>query len=118
MVYMNACDTCGRKYEYVRNKGGTKDKCNSCRTNLRRFRLKTKMISYLGGSCKNCGYSNCNGALNFHHRDPAQKSFALSGAHCRKWSDIKAELDKCDLLCANCHQEHHHDCKSYGCMGL
>lgn len=27
--------------------------------------------------------------------------------NCRKWEIVKKELDKCDLLCANCHMETH-----------
>jgi hypothetical protein len=115
---MNTCDTCDREFEYVRNKGGTHSRCNSCQTNLRRFKLKTKMIAQLGGKCIRCGYDKCSGALDFHHRDPSTKSFAISGAHCRRWSDIVIELAKCDLICSNCHREHHHDCKSYDCKGL
>lgn len=45
--------------------------------------------------------------LSFHHRDPSEKKFIISGNHCRKWEIVREELDKCDLLCANCHMELH-----------
>jgi hypothetical protein len=45
-------------------------------------------------------------ALTFHHRDPSEKDFAISGTSWA-WDRIKKELDKCDLLCMNCHAERH-----------
>lgn len=102
---MNLCNICGRKYIYDRSKGCTKNKCNSCLVNHRRFTLKIKCVEYLGGKCSICGYNKCIKALDFHHlRD---KSFNISGAHCRSWSIIEQELKKCILVCANCHREIH-----------
>lgn len=82
--------------------------CASCCTNRRRFKIKEKAVRYLGGKCQKCGYSKCIAALTFHHRDPSQKDFQIGGNHSRSWSAIQAELDKCDLLCANCHAEYHY----------
>lgn len=65
---------------------------------------KSQAVSYLGGQCLKCGYSKCLGALHFHHRDPKTKLFEI-GRHIRPWKSVKLELDKCDLLCANCHLE-------------
>lgn len=82
-------------------------------TNERRKYLKNKCIKYLGGSCIKCGYSKCESVLSFHHREPNKKSFPISDALSSsngasgKWSELKTELDKCDLLCANCHLELH-----------
>jgi hypothetical protein len=45
--------------------------------------------------------------LIFHHRNPKDKDFNISGNHGRSWSKIEAELDKCDLMCHNCHNELH-----------
>jgi hypothetical protein len=59
---------------------------------------------YKGGKCLLCGYNKCPRALEFHHRDANEKTFDLSSA-CRGWNKIKIELDKCDLLCSNCHRE-------------
>lgn len=70
--------------------------------------FKERCVAYKGGSCVRCGYSKYLGALDFHHRDPAQKDFGFGKTRMRKWSKtIEAELDKCDLLCANCHREVH-----------
>lgn len=99
--------SCGRVYTYDKKKGHTRTKCNSCMANTRRFALKQKCVSYLGGACKLCGYSKSLGALIFHHINPDEKEFGIGGAHTIKWTRIKQELDKCVLLCANCHAEVH-----------
>lgn len=73
-----------------------------------RIRLKRKCVEYKGNKCNICSYDRCIQALEFHHRDPAEKDFAI-GANgvTRAWSKVMVELDKCDLLCANCHRETH-----------
>jgi hypothetical protein len=62
----------------------------------------------MGGKCKLCGYSKCYKALQFHHNDPKQKDFTIGSKMRRLCIDkFKKELDKCTLLCANCHSEVH-----------
>lgn len=74
----------------------------------RRRKLKEMAVAYKGGACLDCGYSKCMAALQFHHRDPKAKKFAFSLAGVtRSWAKLKVELDKCDLVCANCHAERH-----------
>ena len=68
---------------------------------------KIKAIEYKGGSCAVCGYSLCKSALVFHHVDPSKKDFPISSAAIHGWDKMKTELDKCVLLCANCHAEVH-----------
>ncbi len=102
---MSTCEFCQRVYEYDRSKGHGKTQCNSCRTNRRRQTLKIRCVEYLGSHCQVCAYSRCVEALDFHHLDPGTKLFKISGGHSRSWTSIKAELDKCALLCANCHRE-------------
>jgi hypothetical protein len=75
---------------------------------LRRKKLKILAIEYKGGKCSVCGYSNCSRALEFHHRDPNGKDFGVSrSGHTMSLTRLKVELDKCDMLCANCHRELH-----------
>ncbi|MEY4745231.1 MAG: hypothetical protein RL272_1176 [Candidatus Parcubacteria bacterium] len=74
----------------------------------RRRELKQRAVAYKGGGCVRCGYAKCGAALAFHHREPGSKDFSLSGGGItRSWSRIRAELDKCELICANCHAEVH-----------
>jgi hypothetical protein len=106
---MVTCSKCSRQYEYIKKKGHTRTVCNSCTVNNRRFILKDKAIEYRGGKCERCEYCKSKRALTFHHVDPSQKEFQLSGMHTRSWEVIKQELDKCLLLCFNCHMEVHEE---------
>lgn len=98
---------CGRKYPLITTKGHSQDRCNSCRMKSRREATKIRAIQYKGGSCVSCGYSRCAASLTFHHMDPSKKDFQISGNHTRSWITIQRELDKCVLLCRNCHGELH-----------
>ncbi len=59
-----------------------------------------------GGRCVDCGYVGPPAGLEFHHRDPGTKDFAISGFG-GSWSTLLAEAAKCDLICANCHRLRH-----------
>lgn len=82
------------------------NKTPSERVSSYRKRMKLKAVEYLGGSCKMCGYNKCVSALDFHHRNPNEKEFSI-GREIHSWELVVKELDKCDLLCANCHREIH-----------
>lgn len=71
------------------------------------IKRKKLAVEYLGGKCISCGYNKYYGALEFHHRDPAEKDYSWVKLRLRSWDSITTELDKCDLLCANCHREYH-----------
>lgn len=66
----------------------------------------------VGSCCKVCGYDRCQQALELHHKNPQEKSFDVSDAIYHKIrvsdEDILIELNKCVLLCANCHRELHY----------
>jgi len=94
-----------------RNKKGKSVYCKPC-SNLqvteRQQEFKKKCVEYKKGSCSCCGYKNYVGALEFHHSDPTKKDFSLSQVKLLSFNDkIREELDKCILLCANCHRELH-----------
>ena len=72
-----------------------------------RLSIKIKAIDYLGGKCVNCGYKNCIAALDLHHKGDEKKEFTISGGNLKSFEKLKSELDKCILLCSNCHREHH-----------
>jgi hypothetical protein len=72
----------------------------------RRRKVKTILVAEAGGACMLCGYDRHPGALQFHHRDPAQKRFSLSAQGVtRSLERAREEARKCALLCANCHAE-------------
>lgn len=71
-----------------------------------RKRKKKALVEYKGGKCQCCGYSKCIEALEFHHLDPNIKSFTISGKS-KSFNSLKNEVDKCILVCSNCHKEIH-----------
>lgn len=74
----------------------------------RRRKLKLLSIEYKGGRCIKCGYNKHPAALDFHHENPDEKDFNIGkNGHTVSWEKLKKELNKCILLCANCHREEH-----------
>lgn len=74
----------------------------------RRHRIKEELVNYKGGKCEICGYNKCIAALDFHHLDPKEKDFGIAQSSSYKNMNIlKSEIDKCILVCANCHREIH-----------
>lgn len=69
---------------------------------------KKDAINHKGGVCESCGYDKFYGALEFHHKDPSEKDFNWNRLRLRTWSSVIHELEKCRLLCSNCHREEHH----------
>lgn len=59
--------------------------------------------------CSVCGYNRCPQALEFHHPDPTVKegSLANMSREGRSVDRINTEIEKCIVICANCHREHH-----------
>lgn len=77
--------------------------CNKRRKFIQQF------IDYLGGACYYCGGVYHPAAYDFHHRNPETKVDTISNFLRGKQSlaDVWKELDKCDLVCSNCHKQHH-----------
>ena len=74
----------------------------------RRKEVRRMAIAHKGGMCQRCGYDRCHEALEFHHLEASDKDFGISSrGYTRSWNKIREELDKCELLCANCHREVH-----------
>lgn len=75
----------------------------------KRHNIKQKLVDLKGGKCEICGYDKCLNALEFHHIDRSTKSFALNIGNFRKSFDLlEKEVNKCKLVCANCHREIHY----------
>lgn len=101
--YRYRCVCCHNAWERSHRKK-TRKKLNE-QTKKRKHSRKKKCIDYLGGSCSRCLYDKSHRALTFHHKDRAIKEFSISQIKDHSWSKIKAELDKCELICFNCHME-------------
>jgi hypothetical protein len=72
----------------------------------RRRLLKAQLVTQRGSHCSDCSYSGPAAAFDFHHRDPAAKSFAI-GTFSGPWEVLLSEAERCDMLCANCHRLRH-----------
>jgi len=107
------CKEFKSRSEYYSRRGvpGSSPYCKVCtndQTKERQRACKAKAIAYKGGCCEICSYSKYQGSLDFHHRNPEEKDFSISSLKLKKLDGIvKKELDKCMLLCSNCHREEH-----------
>lgn len=113
------CTKCHQKLPasdfYGKNRpNGEKERhkwCKDCFKDDIEERRKTKKamsVEYLGGKCIKCGYDKNYASLEFHHRESEEKEWQLNHLMTSSFERIKKELDKCDLMCGNCHNELHH----------
>ena len=79
--------------------------CDSCNNKVRRYRVKKAALFLKGNKCQSCGWQGHTASLTFHHL--YDKEFTISHAYTQSWERVKIELDKCEVLCANCHNERH-----------
>lgn len=99
------CENCHAEKHYLEDNYGDKSRRNS----------KLIYLQYKGEKCEICGYNKCEASLSFHHRDKENKLFWIGGLNDRitNISELKnhiiKELDKCDVVCRNCHIEKHSD---------
>lgn len=109
------CEKCGNKF-FPLKRATTRKFCYDCvpdkiepSGSTRRRIAKKWGIEYKGNKCICCGYDKCIEALDFHHLDQNEKEFNISeyGDKNLNWLELKKELDKCILVCANCHREIH-----------
>jgi DNA-binding CsgD family transcriptional regulator len=79
-------------------------RCNVEAVARRRRRVKELLVRENGGRCARCGFDEYAGALHFHHLERVSKTFEIGGRGLtRSIADLRAEVAKCVLLCANCH---------------
>jgi len=107
-----------RKY-YHANKEACAERAKQWRTRNKDYVLlkqreskrkrKEEAIEYLGGICTKCNGTFHPAVYEFHHRDPATKDRDPSKMLQLSWKRLQEELDKCELLCANCHRLTHHE---------
>lgn len=109
-LLQSQCKKCSRENNKIHYKGNVKYYCD------RNKRVRKEVFLYVknlkeNSKCYKCGESDeC--CLDFHHRDPSIKRFSIgTGKVQNTLSTIKIELDKCDIICANCHRKLHRDLK-------
>lgn len=101
------CLTHGRTEFRLEGRGNYRClKCRNERVAERRREVKQILVQEAGGACRFCGYDRYVGALQFHHREPTEKRFAIGqDGVTRALTLMREEAAKCDLVCANCHAE-------------
>jgi len=99
------CKLCKNKFakEHYKKNKEKRDKQMVYRIRLN----KQKAIEYLGGKCLDCNGVFHPSVYDFHHRNPEEKEIGPQKLMHRSWNKITKEIDKCDLLCSNCHRIRH-----------
>ena len=106
------CRSCYSEYNRLYYKNGEKTKqVKRVRANNKKAKEKLKELlsQYKSNfSCVVCDESAIE-CLDFHHMDPTQKEKAVARLMCDvyNWDRIKEEIDKCIIVCANCHRKIH-----------
>lgn len=103
------CSVDCKQKDFYENYGGKSNA--SFRQFIRYMKRKLEFVELKGGKCEICGYDKNISALEFHHLDPTLKKFNLDGRILAngKYEDLLEELDKCMLVCSNCHKELHNE---------
>ena len=105
------CPEARRRY-HAKYKAENADRLRSYRR-VRRQKLRAAIREHVlkvkeNSSCEVCGEAEpvC---LDFHHRNPTEKSFVIGEAVLSLVSikTLQKEIDKCAVLCANCHRKVH-----------
>lgn len=128
MKWCKICNTCKPVSAFNKNlakKDGLQSNCRECSNNHskshynrnksyysgRNKQRKQEIILLIqkakeGKSCQDCGKFFPSYVMDFDHRDPTQKKWGLAGArrHMPSDEEVLKEIDKCDLVCANCHR--------------
>ena len=106
----NDGQTAKQRY-YAINKIEAKARARVAKTPRAR-RIKGELVVLKGGKCLHCSitYDGNNACIfQFHHQNPAEKLFNITTGTIsnKNMKDILKEVEKCVLLCANCHALHH-----------
>lgn len=97
------CKLCFAEYERNRYKNGDRKRKEQNRANTvaRRRQFLWDLLSK--SACLVCGETDPL-VLEFDHRDPAEKSYEISDMFYLSQIKIQEEIDKCNILCCNCHR--------------
>lgn len=121
---MKHCIVCS---EEIKNRGPQAKYCqDKCKETARptsgmmapRYKFRMEKRIYLDEykmerGCETCGYNQHPAALTLDHIDPSTKLFTPSHGVTRNWDVFLAEIQKCRVLCANCHNIHSQSGRTY-----
>mgnify|MGYP001607192259 FL=1 len=103
------CKICFKEYHkhYYQNNKNVYDKARQ-KLIAKGYRSDKQLTEYINSFKKNgcvlCG-EKFYGALDFHHIDPKQKDKSIARATSKAY--VKKEIEKCIVLCSNCHRKFH-----------
>ena len=89
----------------------------SCKEAAKRSQKRNAKIikeEKLKRGCQQCGYKVHHAALDFDHIDPKTKCRDIAKMHTTNTKTLRQEIEKCQVLCANCHRIKTYDQRSYG----
>ena len=107
------CRECKREYDREYHKNRTKSS-KEHKVEMQKKRRDKNRLEFLeiksNLSCKICGESRTP-TLDFHHRDPSKKDRAIGDMSRGSFSieSVLKEIEKCDVLCSNCHRMLHYE---------
>ena len=112
VCYLVICECCQKEIKYKYKKNGAIKLCSNCKIKSKKLARRISAANYKNNECEICGLKRNTiddlEIFDFHHKDRSIKSFELGDKiHSYKWEIIKQELDKCMMLCANCHRKQH-----------
>lgn len=99
------CVKCKREYDrvyYQKNREINKENKNKLQRENRIIKLKYVNNLLQNSSCLDCGNSDWR-VLEFDHRERDKKEFSIADCSSYSIEKIQLEIDKCDIVCANCH---------------
>lgn len=104
----NTCNECHRKYlkwHYSNNRQKYIDKAHVFNKQHRKQNA-LRLVEFLRGKgCSKCGETDLR-VLDFDHRDRETKRHGIAKMiNTQHWNSILKEIEKCDILCANCHRK-------------
>ncbi len=99
------------EFHFIKTEKRYNSWCKVClyqRQKNRWVELKKKIITVMGGKCCKCGYNKNDAALCIHHLNNKNKNFDWNQLRLRTWNIVEKEINKCILVCCNCHAEIHY----------
>jgi len=109
------CSKCKQELplsSFGRRGDGLLGHCKSCeanRTKEYRTKRKKEIIDSFGNKCHDCGGTFHPAIYQFHHLDSSKKDVNITKLLHSKQEILQKELDKCIMLCANCHCMRHYE---------
>lgn len=118
MSKLKQCKICGKEKDYdtefAKNGKSTRVYCKECEASRARekYYQTQEFLRSLKTKCSRCGYDRNPSALDFHHPDKNKDAeiavLAKRYLSTKQKEKLLVEIEKCELLCANCHREEHH----------